>query len=248
MKAIDLIASAMRLIGATASGETPSSAEATDALFVANQMLDSWTADRLAVFTVQIVTYPLVPLKQVYTIGPGGNFNQLRPARIDSASIVSLTNPAQPLEKEISVYTDADWQSIPVKNIQSTLPQGVYPDYANPLMNLSYWPIPTVAVNTILYMWTALTAFPDLFTDVSFPPGYAEALRYNLALRLIAEMPGDYNPLMTQVTGELAVSSLARIRSINMPTIEARIDDALIQRGGRYNYISDMPVGGNNYQ
>lgn len=233
----------MRMIGALASGEVPTAAEASDALTVLNQMLDAWTADRLQVFTISLGTFPLVPGQQVYTMGTGGNFNATRPAKIDRASIVSLTNPAQPLELEIQVYTDKDWQAIPVKNVSTTLPQGVYPDGAFPLNNLSYWPIPTVAVNTIIYSWTALTQFSDLTTDLSFPPGYPEALRYNLAARLMAEMPGSYNQVTAGITVSLATESLARIRSINLPIIQSEFDPALSGMGGRYNYLSDTPVG-----
>ena len=242
----DLIASAMRVIGALASGETPTGAEAADALLVLNQMLDSWTAERLTVFTITIGEFTLIPGTQVYTMGTGGLFNVPRPAKIDRASIVSLNNPAQPLELPIQLYTDGDWQQVPLKIVNSTLPQGVYDDGAYPLRNLSFWPIPTVANKTRIYSWTALTQFPDLVTDILFPPGYPEALRYNLAMRLIAEMPGNFNPLMAQMAGGFAVESLARIKSINMPIIQAHLDASLKGRGGRYNYISDMPVGGRN--
>src|SRR4029077_1286454 len=157
MNGLDLISSSMRLIGALASGEVPTNAEAQDALTVLNQRLDSWSADRLMVFTITIQEFALTPSQQVYTYGPGGNFNAARPARIDRASIVSLTNPSQPLELPIDYYTNWDWQQVPVKNIQTTLPQAVYDDQAFPLRNLSFWPIPTVVVNTRLYVWTALT-------------------------------------------------------------------------------------------
>lgn len=233
----------MRLIGALASGESPSAAEASDALTVLNQMMDAWSADRLQVFTINIGTFPLVPGQQVYTLGTGGNFNAPRPARIDRISIVSLTNPAQPLELDIKIYTDQDWQGIPVKNITTTLPLGVYPDGSFPFNNLSYWPIPNVVVNTILYGWTALTQFPDLVTDETFPPGYLEALRYNLAVRLIAEMPGNYNPVTMQAIMKIAVESLARIRSMNLPTVQAHYGDIPGGGGGRYDYRSDTIAG-----
>jgi hypothetical protein len=247
VKGNDLIASSLRLIGVLASGETPSGAITTDAQIVLQQMIDSWQADRLMIFTMVIAEFALVPSQQTYTYGVGGNFNAARPARIERASIVSLTNPAQPLELPIPLYTDKDWQeNIPVKLINTTLPQAVYDDGAFPLRNLSYWPIPTVVVNTRLYSWNPLTTFSDLTTDNLFPPGYVEALRYNLAVRLIAEMPGNFNPIMVSTTLQLANESLARIKSMNLPVVEASCDDALVGRGGRYNYFSDMPVGGRN--
>jgi len=244
MRALDLISSSMRLIGSLASGEVPTSAEASDALTVLNQMLDSWAADRLIVFTITIQEFALTPSQQVYTYGVGGNFNAPRPARIDRASIVSLTNPSQPLELPIDYYTNWDWQQVPVKNIQTTLPQAVYDDQGYPLRNLSFWPIPTVVVNTRLYVWTALSSFASLTTDNSYPPGYIEALRYNLAVRLMAEMPGGFDPVMAQTTAPLAIESLARVKSMNLPLIEAFCDAALNDKSVRYNYYSDTPVGG----
>ena len=244
MKALDLISSSMRLIGALASGETPTGAEAADALNVLNAMLDSWAADRLMVFTITIDEFPLVPSQQVYTYGIGGNFNAQRPARIDRMSIVSLTNPSQPLELPIDYLTDLDWQQYPVKNIQTTLPQAVYDDQAFPLRNLSFWPIPTVVVNTRIYHWTQLTQYTSLVTDNNYPPGYSEALRYNLAVRLMAEMPGGFDPVMSAVTQPLAMESLARVKSMNLPLIEAFCDAALTSKSSRYNYFSDTPVGG----
>lgn len=246
MNALTLISSSMRLIGALASGETPTNAESQDALMVLNGMLDSWTAERDTVFTITIATFPLTVNQQVYGYGIGGDFNAPRPARIDRVSIVSLTNPNQPLELPLDIYTDWDWQQQPVKNIQTTLPQAVYIDNSYPLNHISYWPIPTQAVNTIIYGWTALSQFPDLVTDINFPPGYMEALRYNLAVRLIAEFPAEYSQVMVQSTAQLAVESLARIRSMNIPLVEAFCDAALTAKNVRYNYYSDMPVGGRN--
>lgn len=244
MKALDLISSSMRLIGALASGETPTSSEASDSLTVLNQMLDSFAADRLMVFTITIAEFALVPGQQVYTYGVGGDFNAARPPRIDRVSIVSLTNPSQPLELPIDYLTDLDWQQYPIKNIQTTLPQAVYDDGAFPLRNISFWPIPTVIVNTRFYNWTQLTSYATLTTDNNYPPGYIEMLRYNLALRLMAEFPGGYDPIMSQTTAALAVESLARVKSMNLPLIEAFCDAALTSKSVRYNYFSDSPVGG----
>ena len=237
----------MRLIGALASGETMTAAEASDGLMVLNQMLDSWLADRLMTFTINIQEFPLIVSQQVYRMGPGGDFNTTRPAKIDRISIVSLNNPAQPLELPMELLTDRDWQeTVPVKLINTTLPMKVYDDGAYPQRNLSYWPIPTVNVNTRIYSWQALNQFPDLVTDLTFPPGYLEALRYNLAVRLIAEMPGEYNEITVEVTSGLAVESLARVKSMNIPVIEAFADAALLGQGGHWDYRSDSIVGGRN--
>src|SRR5215813_9162525 len=187
MTAIDLITSALRLIGVTASGEQPTGEEASDALVILNQMIDSWNEERLNVLTITISNFSLTTGTQVYTLGTGVTFNATRPAAIYRISIISLANPAQPLELPMEMLTDAQWREIPVKNITSALPLKVYDDGSFPLRNLSYWPIPTIAVQTAIYGWTALTQFASQSTDLTFPPGYLKALRYNLAVDLAPE-------------------------------------------------------------
>ena len=49
----DQINGALRLIGQLAEGETPSAATSQDALTAMNQMIDSWSIERLAVFSTQ---------------------------------------------------------------------------------------------------------------------------------------------------------------------------------------------------
>jgi hypothetical protein len=49
----DQIYAALRLIGQLAEGETPSAETAQDALTALNQMLDSWSIERLSVFSTQ---------------------------------------------------------------------------------------------------------------------------------------------------------------------------------------------------
>lgn len=239
---LDIIKSSLRLINAIAPGESVPSDEAQDALSVLNDMLDAWNAERLMIFTITIAEYPLVVGQQTYTLGPGGNFDAARPTRIDSVSIVNLQNPNQPLELKIQYLTDAEWQNIPVKNIPTTVPLKVYDDGAFPLRNLSYWGIPTVNINTRIYSWTALTQFPDLRTGLTFPPGYYEALRYNLALRLAPEWGESADP---QVVG-LAAESKARIKSVNITPIDLRCDNALTSNnGGAYDWRSDSFIGTN---
>ncbi|HLJ26561.1 MAG TPA: hypothetical protein VKY85_07610 [Candidatus Angelobacter sp.] len=240
MTANDLIASALRLIGVLASGEVPTAAEANDGLTILNQMIDSWGTERLALFTIQRQVVVPAVLKQAYTLGAGGDFNLPRPPRVDRVGVISLTNAAQPLELPLELLTDAGWQAIPVKNITSSLPLKVWNDLGFPLMTLNFWPIPNVQVNFALYTWTALTQFPDLVTDETFPPGYMKALRYNLAVDLAPEFGRSDVP---PVVAAQAVSSKAVIKALNIPLLDLRCDTALVnQRGGHYNWITDGPV------
>jgi hypothetical protein len=232
----DLAAQAMREIGVLAQGELPTADETADAFTRANFMLDAWNSERLLVFTIQRQIFSLTPSKQAYTMGTGGDFNTLRPARIDRVSILSLNNPVQPLELPVEYLTDERWSAIPVKNIQSSLPQAVWDDQGFPLRTLSFWCIPNVTVQVALYTWTALAQFPDYVTDEKYPPGYAEALVYNLALRLAPSFGvAQINP----VTAAAATAAITRIKGMNAPVIDLYCDSALVPNRQRYNWLTD---------
>src|SRR5271169_2818946 len=70
---IQIIGSALRSIGAYGSGDTIGTAEANDAFYLLNEMLDQWSNDHLLVFTIQEVILELVGGQYIYTIGPGGS-------------------------------------------------------------------------------------------------------------------------------------------------------------------------------
>ena len=90
----------------------------------------------------------------------------------------------------------------------------------------------------------SLTSFDLNTSDVTFPPGYIEALRYNLAVQLMAEMPGDYNQATFGIVTAKATETMARVRSINIPLIQSFCDPAVMNTSGYYNYYADLPVGG----
>lgn len=233
-----LIASALRMIGVLPVGENPDAPSSQNALVILNQMLDAWTAEQLMIFNTTIDEFTLTPGTQTYTYGTGGTFNAVRPSKIERCSIVSLNNPAQPLELPIDYWSDAEWQAVPVKIITSTLPSAVYDDGDFPFRNLSYWPIPSIAVKTRIYRWEALTQFANLTTDYLFPAAYIEAVKYNLAIRFAAE----WNAQPSAYVVGLASESKDRVKSANAYAPKLRCDPALTGDAGQYNYITDMPV------
>jgi hypothetical protein len=220
--ASQIINSALRLINVLASGEVPEASEAQDALLVANSMLDAWNIDRLMIYTINIQDFPLVASQQVYTLGLGGNFNAARPPKIERMSVVLVSNPANPLELSMTYTTsEAEWQEILLKATQTTFPLMCYDDGAFPLRSLSVWPVPREVDNLRIYSWSQLSQFADLVTTYDFPPGYLEAVRYNLALRLAPEFGGN----LPQGIPELAREALARIKVSNVPVNKLKCDD-----------------------
>jgi hypothetical protein len=205
-------------------------------------MLEAWGTERLMVFTLsRSALFNFVAGTASYTLGIGGTFNAPRPDRIEYISYIYNANPAQPLERQLYLYDDAEFAAIPVKNILNPLPEGVYDDGGFPFRTLTYWPIPSdSSVQTIIGAWTALSQFTDLTTNFTFPSGYIDAIKYNLAVRIAAEWPGNLSP----GTALLAQQSLMRVKNINVPTINLTIDPLVQTEGGYYDWRVDEYVRG----
>lgn len=234
--AISLISSSLRLIGALAAGEEIALDDAADALVTFQQMIDSWNADRLAIFTTGSQDFPLVAGQQEYTMGLGGDFNVPRPARIENMSAILMDNPDTPVEIPMNLFTVEQWQQeVPVKNVQSNFPQICYDDGGFPLRTLNMWPQPNQTVNLVrIYSWQALSSPAAYNTPIAFPPGYAQAFRFNLAVLLCPE----YSKPLDPATALTASQSLARIKSMNMPDLYLRSD--LLSTSDGYNWSADM--------
>jgi hypothetical protein len=235
--ALSLINSSLRLIGVLAGGEQSNGDDASDALQVLSDMIDSWNIDRLAIFTTSSQDFPFVLGQQTYTMGPGGNFDTARPARIDGMSTILLQpNPANPIEVPLTMYSVQQWQDqVPVKVVDGTFPQICYDDGGFPLRTLNFWPIPSEQQNDVrIYSWQALAAPPAFGTTIAFPPGYAEAFRFNLAVRLAPEYAAPISPIV-QTT---AIESLARLKTINAPDMSMQSD--LMPQPSGYNWSADM--------
>jgi hypothetical protein len=125
-------------------------------------------------------TYPLTPTLQPQTIGVGGTFNTSRPVRIERASIVSAGS-----ETPLCILSDAEWQNLQGKT-SAGRPVSLWVDATYPLMGLWLNPIPNVADTLVLYTWQQLNASPQP-TRFDLPPGYARAIRDNLAKEFAPE-------------------------------------------------------------
>lgn len=193
----ELIKGSLRLIGAISSGETPSAAEEADALSSLNDLLESWSAEGFLVHQIVREVFPLVASQQAYTIGVGGNFNTARPMQIVEAGIIENGS-----EIPLEIITVQAWSEISIKTTTSNIPQKLYPQGSFPLEILSLWPVPSIANSLVTYSVKPLTAFAAVADNVSFPPGYARALRYNLALDMSPEYGRDPSAMIAMVAAD----------------------------------------------
>lgn len=234
MTVLDLIKSSLRLIGQLGPGRAPNASETADALFVLNGMIEAWNTESLAIYNTRADQYPLTAGKQSYTIGTGGEINAPRPVQIERANVV-LTMVAGPdYSVPLELLTDERWSAIPVKALQSSIPRALYYDNAYPLANISLYPVPTTTPKLELATWQQLTGFATSSDTVAFPPGYADAIRYNLAVRLAPEWGKVPRPDVLA----LAVDSLAKIKTLNGETPELRCDPAVTCNRSAFNILT----------
>lgn len=217
MLASDLIKGSLRLIGAIATGETPSASELADGLVSLNDLLDSWSTNGLLIYQNKRESFPLIPGKQAYTIGLTGDLNTDRPVRIKKAF-----TDQNGLEIEMEILeTIEEWAELKIKSFTSSLATKLYVEPGSPFSTINLWPIPNIANNLVLYSEKPLTSFATSSTDVPLPSGYARALRYNLALELAPEFGREPSALVVQA----AMDSKADIQRINTDPVYMSSDE-----------------------
>jgi hypothetical protein len=235
MTLYDLLRSSFRCIGVLHEGQGPNIDDIRDSMLVLNSMLEAWSIERLNVFTVQPATYSLVGGQQTYGIGEGAtDFNGPRPVRLERANL-KLVGASGPYELPLEILSVDQWADITIKSTLSTIPERVYLDNQYPVANLHFWPVPSVTADVILYTWQAIqSGYNDVSVEVAFPPGYSDAIRYNLALRLAPE----WGVSLRADVADLAREAKAAIKRINKPTMYLGCDDALLPQAEVWNWLT----------
>ncbi|WP_213055622.1 hypothetical protein, partial [Escherichia coli] len=109
-----------------------------------------------------------------------------RPIRLEAVGLILDSTAVNPIENpvELLLYSD-EYAGILNKTLTSNYPRkcGYNPTY--PAGTCYLWPAPT-ASNTQLVIYTAsmISQFTAVGNTVALPPGYANALVYNLAIEL----------------------------------------------------------------
>lgn len=228
-----IIYAALRLcvLGLTRAGRGPSTEQLTDGLARLNDMLTTWALEDLLIYTIDRTVQDLDAGTANYTIGDGGDIDIPRPDWILGANLILDANAVPTTETEIDVFTDQEWEGVPQKDLTNTLVRGIYYDHgwSAGLGRVYVSPVPTIGTTQlVLYSLRAISAFTDLTTCRAFPPGYAELLRYELALRLAPEFGGLKDPALAR---DLATAALARVKKSNIRPVEAMLDWRVPGRG-----------------
>jgi hypothetical protein len=228
----DQINGALRLLGVLAEGETPSAATAQDALFTLNQMIDSWSTERLSTFNTVDQTY-LWPVDLITrTLGPTGDFVGARPVLLDDATY--FRDPSTNVSFGIKMINQQQYNGIAVKTVTSTYPQVMFTNMTFPNITMTIYPKPTRELEWHIISAQVLTEPANLATELYFPPGYMRAFRYNLA----CELAPEFGVEPSQQVSRIAMYSKRNLKRINNPDDIMSIPYALVSNRQRFNIYS----------
>ena len=230
--AADQINGALRLIGQLAEGEVPSAATSQDALAALNQMLDSWSTERLAVYSTQDQIYNWQPNVRFITMGPTGTFVAERPILMDDATY--FRDASTNVSYGIKLINNQQYNSIAVKTVTSTYPQLMWVNMTYPDVEIYIYPVPTKVLEFHFVSVRPLATPAALDTNLAFPPGYLRAFRFNLACELAAEFGVEPSPQVQRI----AMTSKRDLKRINNPDDLMAMPAALLVNRPRFNIFT----------
>ena len=210
----DIIKRALRIIGAYSTGEALGPDEAQDGLAVLNSMLSAWALEKLMLHKHETVSY--TPTAQSFTVGPTGDLITDRPVEI-----LSAYQRQGGSDSPVRVIDRAEYESISQK-AQSGSVECVYYKPTFPNGQVFCWPVPTGQA-LFLTLQQPITSFALTTTEINLPPGYEEALIFNLAVRWGSEfgMEASQNVVRT------AQNAKRLIKTTNNEIPQLVIDPAL---------------------
>jgi len=228
----DQINGALRLIGQLAEGETPSAATSQDSLTAMNQMLDSWSSERLSVFSTQDQVFTWTQGYISRTLGPTGDFVGNRPVLLDDATY--FRDPSNNISFGIKIINQQQYDGIAVKTVTSTYPQVLWINMDMPNVSMYIYPVPTKALEWHFISVTELVEPATLATSLIIPPGYLRAFRFNLACEIAAEFGVEPPPSVQRI----AMTSKRNIKRINNPDDVMSLPYSIVATRQRFNIYS----------
>lgn len=225
----DIITGALRLIGVVAEGESPSPESAADALSAMNQMIESWNTERLSVFATedQVFSWPATVISR--TLGPTGDFVGNRPILVDDATY--FKDPSTGVSYGLKLINQQQYNGIALKTVQSTYPQVMWVNMTYPDIDMYIYPVPTRVLEFHIVSVEQLSRPAILATNLTFPPGYLRAFRYNLA----CELAPEFGVEPSRQVQRIAMTSKRNLKRINNPDDLMSIPYPIVGNRQRYN-------------
>lgn len=226
----EIIESAYRKLGAIDPEDTPGDAIMAVGLEELQDMLTALSLDGFMLYFQDTISKVLTAGDGDYSIGEDGtpDWNTPRPEWIISA-YTSGSGQDAPL----NIVDVKAWNRIPNKTDQG-VPSKLYYDPEYPNGTIKLYKAPSAAYTLYMTIGLLLEEPATVTTDLSFPPGYNEMMKYNLAVRLAPEMGVS----VTAELAGLAKAARTRIRRVNAANQTGSVPmelASIVKRGRSYS-------------
>jgi len=189
---LEFISDALAKASLGKPGQTPHANTAQHARRVHQEMVRSWSSNRLRLFNIPEALYLMKPNQGSYTIGPdaGADFDtsagaNTKPVFIQAARVIVGTARRWPL----NILTRPQWDIVQTRTVKDPDgPLDLFYDYAVKLATINVAPMPTTAQPLYISQWNALRSFAedelDLDVEDFYPGEYIKPTMLGLAVEL----------------------------------------------------------------
>jgi hypothetical protein len=183
----------------------------------------------LSVFATedQVFSWPATEISR--TLGPTGNFVGNRPILVDDSSY--FKDPTTGVSYGLKLINQQQYNGIALKTVQSTYPQVMWVNMTYPDIEMYIYPVPTRVLEFHFVSVEQLSRPAILATNLTFPPGYLRAFRYNLA----CELAPEFGVEPSRQVQRIAMTSKRNLKRINNPDDLMSIPYSIVGNRQRYN-------------
>jgi hypothetical protein len=226
----ELITNALTISGVYQSGEAPTASDMSAAKIALTNLEDSWSNEELLVFSLKESVFPIVAGQASYELGEalGADWSMKRPMSIATMKTRQFPGGQQQQDLPIMQLTPKQWASFIVKLSTSTLPLYFYDDRNYPNRKITFWPVPQVNMEIIMWTYQPLLELDNLDAPVHFPPGYQRAFTYALAAEICPIFGKQVSP---EILG-IANAAIDKLKQQNAITPTYQFDSGLNGRRG----------------
>lgn len=225
---LTLIRDALALTNSVGADQTLTADETARCLRTFNDVQEAWTLEPLMLWDSANNSFTLIPNQATYTVGTGGNFNISRPVSIHQPMYTVLNGGTGLGVTDVSMpctsMTQEQYNLILNKGQTQQYPERYLFVTEFPLAQITFWPIPSAANTIFVSDDRTLPAVATAASIITFPPGYAKAFLYQLAL----ELPAVFGKQANQSVKDIAKETLATVRKANKRVAVAQFDAGLI--------------------
>jgi hypothetical protein len=209
---------------------------AIDQLTLSNNGAGALTVSVTTFDPNNFVSYGVTPL-------PDNHIEATRPIKI-TAAFTRSSNP-NPIDYPLEVINNAQYQALVFKTINITYPYYLYYNPTFPLGTITFYPVPNVGLILGLSQVLQFIDFANLTIAIQLPPGYEDAIIYNLAVQIAPDYGRSDKAMRGTQIWEEAKSRLASLKRTNQERLLMAVDPSIFmgRQGGVWNPYTDSYTG-----